>query len=78
MLTDEEIIVAVINCNCDELEKTALALEPVSWTQASVFINGILCFLKQQADSEFAVDDSFVQGLKKLRKEIGFKDISLR
>ena len=67
MPTDEEIIAAVMNCDCDELEETV-----------PVFIDGILCFLEQQADGEFAVDDSFVRGLKKLRREIGFKDIALR
>jgi hypothetical protein len=78
MPTDEEIIAAVTNRDCDEPEETVPAPEPVSRAQASVFIDGILCFLEQQADGEFAVDDSFVRGLKKLRKEIGFKDISLR
>ena len=78
MPTDKEIIAAVTNRDCDEPEETVPAPEPVSQAQASVFIDGILCFLEQQADGEFAVDDSFVRGLKKLRKEIGFKDIFLR
>ena len=74
--TDEEIIATVMNHDCNEPEETTP--EPISQAQALVFIDGILCFLEQQPDGNFSVDDSFVRGLKKLKREVGFKDAALR
>jgi transcriptional regulator with XRE-family HTH domain len=76
MPTDEEIITAVMNRDCNEPEETAP--EPISQAQALVFIDSVLCFLEQQPDGDFSVDNSFVRGLKKLRKEVSFKAIALK
>ena len=76
--TDEEIISVVKNCESNDSEDGDLVAEPVSYVQALDFINGIISFLEQQPDGDFTVDDSFIRGLGKLKKEIDFKRIASR
>ena len=40
--------------------------------------DGIVSFLKQQSDGDFTVDNSFIRGLGKLKKEIVFKRTALK
>ena len=52
--------------------------ESVSYAQAITFVDGIVTFLEQQPDGDFTVDDSFVRGLSKLKKEIVSKEFASR
>ncbi|CAG8847022.1 16406_t:CDS:1, partial [Gigaspora margarita] len=71
--TDEEIIEAIKNHDCIEPEKES-SCKPISLAEALRFICGILTFLEQQPDGSFKVDDSFIQNLGKLKKEINLKN----
>ena len=42
------------------------------------FVDGIVTFLEQQPDGDFTVDNSFVRGLSKLKKEIVSKEFASR
>ena len=50
----------------------------VSYAQAITFVDGIVTFLEQQPDGDFTVDNSFVRGLSKLKKEIVSKEFASR
>ncbi|CAG8512951.1 2173_t:CDS:1, partial [Gigaspora rosea] len=75
MPTDEEIIKAIRNCNWIEPEE-ASSCKQISYAKALRFIRGILTFLEQQPDSSFKVDESIIQHLGKLKKEINLKLIA--
>ena len=42
------------------------------------FVDGIVTFLEQQPDGDFTVDNSFVRGLSKSKKEIVSKEFASR
>ena len=42
------------------------------------FVDGIVTFLEQQPDGDFIVDNSFVRGLSKLKKEIVSNEFASR
>ncbi|CAG8583084.1 6890_t:CDS:2 [Paraglomus brasilianum] len=67
---DEEIVSIVKNCESNESEDGDLETEPVSYAQAITFVDGIVSFLQQQPDGDFTIDNSFVQGLSKLKKKL--------
>ena len=46
--------------------------------KAITFVDGIVTFLEQQPDGDFTVDNSFVRGLSKLKKEIVSKEFASR
>ncbi|CAG8569713.1 16735_t:CDS:2, partial [Dentiscutata heterogama] len=66
--TDEEIIKSVKNYECIEPEDES-PKKLIFFVQALEFIKGISSFLEQQPDSNFKVKDSFIQGLRQLKKE---------
>ncbi|CAG8724494.1 36397_t:CDS:1, partial [Racocetra persica] len=69
--TDKEIIEAVKNRDCIEPDEESR--KPISPVEALRFIHGILTFLEEQPDGSFKVDDSLIQNLGKLKKEINSK-----
>ncbi|CAG8757204.1 10498_t:CDS:2, partial [Gigaspora rosea] len=71
MPTDEEIIEAVKNRDCIEPDEESR--KPISPAEALRFIRGILTFLEEQPDGSFKVDDSLIQNLGKLKKEVNSK-----
>ncbi|CAG8670967.1 9336_t:CDS:2, partial [Dentiscutata heterogama] len=71
MPTDEEIIEAIKNRDCIEPDKESR--KPISPAKALRFICGILTFLEEQPDGSFKVDDSLIQNLEKLKKEVNSK-----
>ncbi|CAG8649041.1 5417_t:CDS:2, partial [Dentiscutata heterogama] len=73
--TDEEIIESVKNHECIELEDES-PKKLISFVQALEFIKGISSFFEQQPDSNFKVEDSFIRGLRQLKKEVNFKHIA--
>ena len=76
--TDEEIVSIVKNCESNESDDGDLETEPLSYAQAITFVDGIVTFLEQQPDGDFIVDNSFVRGLSKLKKEIVSKEFASR
>ncbi|KAF0476382.1 hypothetical protein F8M41_024399 [Gigaspora margarita] len=75
MLTDEEIIEAIRNRDCIEPEEES-SCKQISHAEALRFIRGILTFLEQRPDGSFKVDESIIQHLEKLKKEINLKLIA--
>ena len=73
--TDEEIIESVKNHECIEPEDES-PKKLISFVQALEFIKGISSFLEQQPDGNFKVEDSFIRGLRQLKKEVNFKRIA--
>ncbi|CAG8568807.1 12205_t:CDS:2 [Cetraspora pellucida] len=71
MSTNKEIIEAVKNCDCIEPNKESQ--KPISPAKALRFICGILTFLEEHLDRSFKVDDSLIQNLEKLKKEVNSK-----
>ena len=77
----EDRINAFDAMNSDELPKLInikdainFVRESVSHAQAITFVDGIVTFLEQQPDGDFTVDNSFIRGLSKLKKEIVSKE----
>ncbi|CAG8524204.1 500_t:CDS:2 [Cetraspora pellucida] len=75
MPNDDEIIEAVKNRECIELEDE-VPNKLISFTEALKFINGILLFLKQQPDGSFKVNESLIRNLRKLKKDVKLKHIN--
>ncbi|CAG8540523.1 5881_t:CDS:2, partial [Dentiscutata heterogama] len=73
MPNNKEIIKAIKNRECIELEEDEVTSKPISFTQDLEFINGILLFLKQQSNRAFQVNESLIQNLKRLKKDVNLK-----
>ncbi|CAG8454868.1 2433_t:CDS:2, partial [Scutellospora calospora] len=75
ILTNKEIIESVKNHEYIEPEDES-SKKLISFVQALEFIKGISSFLEQQPDGNFKVKDSFIWGLRQLKKEVNFKYIA--
>ncbi|CAG8467120.1 27896_t:CDS:2, partial [Racocetra persica] len=75
VLNDDEIIEAVKNHECIEPEDE-ISNKSISFAQSLGFIDRILLFFEQQPDGTFKIDDTLIQNLEKLKKELRLKNIA--